>query len=78
VPCGVVQRVDQAWRYAPQRTFAASGLHYEAHGIDGVCLDPAAFALVGGLAVISRHETGSDHDWVTVTVRSGAGVVSGP
>lgn len=70
VPCGGVTDAAGAWRHAPHRAFPAAGLHYAAHGLDGVCLDPRAFALAGPLAVIPRARTGSDHDWLTATVVS--------
>ncbi|MDO9455153.1 hypothetical protein [Nocardioides sp.] len=69
VPCGKVRFVDDAWPYAPHRTFPQLGLHYVAHGLDGVCHDPV-FEAVGGLDVIGRATTGSDHDWITLTVRA--------
>ncbi|WP_148615658.1 hypothetical protein [Nocardioides rubriscoriae] len=68
VPCGKVRFVQDAWAFAPHRTFPEIGVRYVAHGLDGVCHDPV-FEPLGGLDVISRTTTGSDHDWITLTVR---------
>ncbi|MEO9322138.1 hypothetical protein ABFT23_01525 [Nocardioides sp. C4-1] len=70
VPCGLLSEVDRAWGYAPHRVFPAAGFSYVPHGLDGICLDPRAFAPVDGLEVIPRRRTGSDHDWITLTVRA--------
>lgn len=69
VPCGTVRYVADAWPYAPHRAFPDIGIHYVPHWFDGVCHDPA-FEAVGALAVIPRSTTGSDHDWVTLSVRA--------
>jgi hypothetical protein len=69
VPCGTVRFVNDAWPFAPHRAFADVGLRYVPHGLDGVCHDPL-FGAVGDLEVIGRTTTGSDHDWITLTVRA--------
>lgn len=69
VPLGTVRFVPDAWAYAPHRTFVDLGIRYVPHGLDGVCHDPV-FEAVGGLDVIPRASTGSDHDWITLTVRA--------
>jgi hypothetical protein len=65
VPRGAVTTVHDAWRWAPHRTFPDAGLAYAGHWFDGACWHPGAFAMVGGLDVIGRARTGSDHDWLT-------------
>jgi hypothetical protein len=70
VPCGDLVDATQAWPYSPHRSFPALGLRYLGHGLDGVVLDPTAFAATGGLEVIGHDQTGSDHDWITLTVRA--------
>lgn len=67
VPCGKVRYVADAWPYAPHRAFPDMGVHYVPHWFDGVCHDPV-FTAVGDLAVTPRSLTGSDHDWVTLSV----------
>ncbi|MCW2815617.1 MAG: hypothetical protein JWN84_3072 [Nocardioides sp.] len=69
VPCGTVRFVADAWAYAPHKSFPTIGARYVAHGLDGVCHDPV-FQPTGDLAVISRTTTGSDHDWITLTLRA--------
>ncbi|WP_139979515.1 hypothetical protein [Nocardioides litoris] len=70
VPCGAVRTPAQAWTHAPHRAVADAGRTYLPHGLDGVVLDPAAFTPTGDLDVLPRSRTGSDHDWVTATVRA--------
>ena len=70
VPCGGLVEPGRAWAYSPHRSFPALGLRYLGHGLDGVVLDPTAFEPVGDLDVLDHSRTGSDHDWLTLTVRA--------
>lgn len=69
VPCGRVRGVGDAWAFAPHRSLPDCGVRYVPHRLDGVCHAPV-FEAVGDLAVIPRSTTGSDHDWITLTVRT--------